>query len=84
MADADTPSEEYDDHLAHLARRPHDVLIGWIVVGVLLLGIVLALQEHRSADVEAEASAGPGDAESAPAASVPLAEQIGMSSARAQ
>jgi hypothetical protein len=84
MANADTPPEDYYDHLLHLAKRPHDILIAWIVVGVLMLGAVLVLHEHRSADVKAEGRAGPENAEPVPAASVPLAEQIGMSSARAE
>jgi hypothetical protein len=84
MANADTPPEDYNDHIAHLARHPHDILIGWVVVAILLLAAVLLLEEDRSADVKAEAGAGPAVTEPAQAALVPLAEQMGMSSARAQ
>jgi hypothetical protein len=77
--------EDYDDHLKHLVRQPHDILVGWFVVGLLLVGIVLAaLQRDSSGDPQGEASAGPEVAQPPEAASTPLAEQFGMSSLRAE
>ena len=32
---------DYNDQTTHLARQPHDVLLGWALVGGLALAVVL-------------------------------------------
>jgi hypothetical protein len=51
---SETTTEDYEDHRAHLAKQPHDILIAWAVVCCLALGVIIAYSNSASLRLEPE------------------------------
>ena len=80
MLDRQKTESEYDDQRVRLARRAHDISSAWILAAVLCAVIVLV---SGAVAPRHEPMGGPPPDAGSVVASVPLAEQIGMSIERA-
>jgi hypothetical protein len=48
MDKSETTADDYDDHRAHLAKQPYDILIAWAVVCCLALGVIIAYSDSAA------------------------------------